>query len=492
MKLIKILSDRVQIRTDRREFESIRINDLVSVSDGTVELVTVVTAITDNDSEAGIEEDEFILGGTSIKVVECSIIGSVKNGKFSKAIDRYPTTDITSKEVSEDEFSEMISRTNEDGFCIGEYAAYRCPAWVDGNRFFQRHACIVGNTGSGKSETVAKILEESSRLPGTNIIVFDIHGEYGALSYAKNIKVGKDFAFPIWMFGFSDMVSNILKIKEETSTVAMSALRKCYNRICPGGNENIPVSFRYGKLIDELKGLNEAQVMTGEFYKSGDKAGMPKTTKGEYNGKLSNVINTLETKEHDARYSFLFQDKEQDYLYEIMRQIMGNEKPVKNIDLSEVPHDVAISVIGVIAKLVYGIQQTFEPEDICPITLVCDEAHVYIPNSFQLSASEKRMVEIFENIAKEGRKFGITLFPASQRPSELNKTIMAQCANFIVSKLNNESDKAMIKGMLPDGSEEIIDSTTTFSPGEVLIIGDAVPIPLKIKVKLAKERPVFL
>ena len=121
--------------------------------------------------------------------------------------------------------------------------------------------------------------------------------------------------------------------------------------------------------------------------------------------------------------------------------------------------------------------------------LVCDEAHVYIPNNFQLSASEKRMVEIFEDIAKEGRKFGITLFPASQRPSELNKTIMAQCANFIVSKLNNENDKTMIKGMLPDGNESIIDSTTTFSPGEVLIIGDAVPIPLKIQVELADERP---
>ena len=101
----------------------------------------------------------------------------------------------------------------------------------------------------------------------------------------------------------------------------------------------------------------------------------------------------------------------------------------------------------------------------------------------------KRMVGIFEEIAKEGRKFGITLFPASQRPSELNKTIMAQCGNFIVSKLNNENDKAMIKGMLPDGDASMVDSTSTFRPGEVLIIGDSVPIPLKIQVTLAKERP---
>lgn len=129
-------------------------------------------------------------------------------------------------------------------------------------------------------------------------------------------------------------------------------------------------------------------------------------------------------------------------------------------------------------------------DHIRPVVVVCDEAHVYIPDNFQLSASQRRMVEVFEDIAKEGRKFGITLFPATQRPSELNKTIIAQCANIIVGKLNNENDKTLIKGMLPDGNEKIIDSVTMFNPGEVLIVGDAVPIPLKIKVKLARERPV--
>lgn len=489
MKLIKILSDKVQIRTDQKEFENVRINDLIAISDGTAELITMVTSVTDNDAEAAIGEDDFILGGASVKVVECSIIGSMQKGKFSKALEQYPTTDITAREINPEDFSVMIGHTNESGFCIGSYASYHCPAWVDGNKFFQRHACIVGNTGSGKSETVAKILEETGRLPGANIIVFDIHGEYRNLSYARNICFSNEFPFPIWMFGFSDMVSNILKIKEESATVAMSALRKIYNLICAEANEGKPVFFSYRKLIDGLKILNEEQVSTGEFYKTGASAGQEKKVKGEYNGRLHNIINTLETKENDARLSFLFRETEQSYLSELIEKIMGNDKPVKNIDLSNIPHDLAIAIIGAVTKLIYGVQQTFKEGEIAPITLVCDEAHVYIPNNLQLSASERRMVEIFENIAKEGRKFGMTLFVASQRPSELNKTIMAQCANFIVSKLNNENDKTMIKGMLPDGNEDIIDSTTTFSPGEVLIIGDAVPIPLKIKVQLADERP---
>ena len=244
----------------------------------------------------------------------------------------------------------------------------------------------------------------------------------------------------------------------------------------------------YETLISEMRRLNTEEVYTGEVYKSGDRAGMYKTAKGELNGKLSGIVNTMVEKLHDKRYAFLFSNHGQGYFLELARRILGGEKPVKNIDLSDVPHDVAIPIIGSITKLIYEVKRTAGSES-CPITIVCDEAHVYIPNNFQLSASERRMVEIFEDIAKEGRKFGVTLLVASQRPSELNKTIMAQCANFIVMKLNNEADKAMIKGMLPDGNESIVKETTMFSPGEAILIGDAAQIPMKVKIDLASERP---
>lgn len=489
MKLVKIVSDKVQIKTDQSELKALRIYDLVSVSDGDVKLVTVVDSMSDTDAGMEIGEDDFILGSFGGKVIECSIIGSVRNGIFSKSIEKYPTTNVQVGQISSDEFRKMLSGCEEEGFLIGHYVSYECPAYVNGNRFFQRHACVVGNTGSGKSETVAKILEETSKLSGTNIVVFDIHGEYSALSYARNIRIGNDFPFPVWMFGFSDIVADILKVREETSSVVMSALRKCYYKICPNGKENLPVCFDFDGLLSEMERLNTEEILTGEIYKTGDKAGMSKTVKGDFNGKLSGVINTMKDKMADQRYSFLFKKEDQNYLTEVLHLIMDNDRPVKNIDLSDVPHDIAIPLIGVITKLIYRIQRMYKPEELIPVTLVCDEAHVYIPTDFQLSASQKRMVETFEEIAKEGRKFGITLFPASQRPSELNKTIMAQCANFIVSKLNNENDKSMIKGMLPDGEESVVDNTSTFLPGEVLIIGDAVPIPLKIRVALAKERP---
>ena len=483
MKLVKILPDKIQIRTDDAEFANARLNDLISVSDGDAEIVTMITAITDNDVETQMDENAIMeeLQQPSLKVIECSILGSTVNGGFVQQVDRYPSTDADMKPFWNDELS-IILPYIEAGFQIGKYANYDAPAYLEGNKFYQRHSCIVGNTGCGKSETVTKIVEETAKLPGANIVIFDIHGEYSKLSYVDSIKMG-DVPFPIWMLGFSDMAANVLKVKED-STVVMSALRKAYRMQQPNANEGKPLYFSFSNIISFLSSLNNEVVVTGYT-----KDGNPKTAKGEYNGKLVAVLNTMQNLLADKRYSFLFDDEADsfEYLSGFISRIMGGDKPVKNIDLSGIPHDIAVLIIGAITKLIYNIQ--IMQKDARPITLVCDEAHVYIPTDFQLTAAQRRMVEIFENIAKEGRKFGITLFVASQRPSELNKTIMAQCANYIVMKLNNENDKSMIKGMMPAGSADVIETTTMFSPGDCLVVGDACPIPLKIHVELAKERP---
>lgn len=491
MKLIKILPGKIQIRTDDAEFANARLNDLISVSDGEVELVTVITAITDNDVETQMDENAIMeeLQQPSLKVIECSILGSVIDGEFKQQIDRYPSTDVKIHKISDFEFGAILEvdaiLKNSGSFQIGGYAGYDVSAYLDGNKFYQRHSCIVGNTGCGKSETVTKIIEETAKKTNCNLVIFDIHGEYSDLSYVDSIKMG-EVPFPIWMLGFADMASNVLKVKED-STVVMSALRKAYYNCCYGdGNENKPVHFIFGGLISHLKQLNTEQIDAG-IYGSGEKKGQKKYVNGDYYGKLSSIINTMETLYSDKRYSFLFDDRGQKYLFSFLNRIMGGDKLVKNIDLSGIPHDIAVLIIGAITKLIYNIQ--IMQKDARPITLVCDEAHVYIPTDFQLTAAQRRMVDIFENIAKEGRKFGITLFVASQRPSELNKTIMAQCANYIVMKLNNENDKSMIKGMMPAGSADVIETTTMFSPGDCLVVGDACPIPLKIHVELAKERP---
>ncbi len=486
MKLVKILPDKIQIRTDDAEFANVRLNDLISVSDGEVELVTMITAITDNDVETQMDENAIMeeLKQPSLKVIECSILGSVIGERFkqqTKASVRVGMAKI--KRISPMYFAHIMANdTLDDKFQIGYYEEHLIPAFIDGNKFYQRHSCIVGNTGCGKSETVTKIIEETANNTNCNIVIFDIHGEYSKLSYVDSIKMG-EVPFPIWMLGFADMAANVLKVKED-STVVMSALRKAYYSCRDGkGNEGKPLHFSFSKLMDFMGGLNTERVEDG-VYATGENKGKYKFKNGEYNGKLSGIVNTMETLYNDKQYSFLFENVSATYLTDFLNRVMDGDKPVKNIDLSGIPHDIAVLIIGAITKLIYNIQ--IVRKDARPITLVCDEAHVYIPTDFQLTAAQRRMVEIFENIAKEGRKFGITLFVASQRPSELNKTIMAQCANYIVMKLNNENDKSMIKGMMPAGSADVIETTTMFSPGDCLVVGDACPIPLKIHVEIGR------
>lgn len=488
-KLKDITASKAWIKVDDEDFVKCRINDLLSIDDGEVEVIVIVTKISDNDIESQMDENALLeeLEQPSLKTLECSVLGSVINGTFRQEIDNSPCMGAAINNVRKQEFDKMLLFSVENPFGVGKYASYKTNAYLDGNKFYQRHSCIVGNTGCGKSETVTKIVEETAKLPGANIVIFDIHGEYSNLSYVDSIKMG-EVPFPIWMLGFADMAANVLKVKED-STVVMSALRKAYNsQVGKYANESKPIYFNYGKLVDDIVSLDNEQIQTG-VYASGDKKGLPKFVNGDYYGKLTKISNSMQLLLCDKRYGFLFEDMDMadSYIDYLVNRIMGGDKPVKNIDLSGIPHDIAVLIIGAITKLIYNIQ--IMQKDARPITLVCDEAHVYIPTDFQLTAAQRRMVEIFENIAKEGRKFGITLFVASQRPSELNKTIMAQCANYIVMKLNNENDKSMIKGMMPAGSADVIETTTMFSPGDCLVVGDACPIPLKIHVELAKERP---
>ena len=179
MKLVKILPDKIQIRTDDAEFANSRLNDLISVSDGEVELVTMIAAITDNDVETQMDENAIMeeLQQPSLKVIECSILGSMICGDFRQQIERYPSTDSSIKKITEHEFGSMLAADaflKASTFHLGKYAGHDILAYLDGNKLYQRHSCIVGNTGCGKSETVTKIIEETAKNTNCNIVIFDL------------------------------------------------------------------------------------------------------------------------------------------------------------------------------------------------------------------------------------------------------------------------------------------------------------------------------
>lgn len=506
---------------------TLKINDIVILagSNRDEKLVGILTKVTKKkiDFEETDREEEALYSNNCCVI---NLVGSFynkygagKENKFKRAINTYPEINSKVYQANENAMRMIMNAVSSKAadsksLEIGHFASNKdVAAILDGNRFFQRHACIVGSTGSGKSYTVAGILEKADQLPYANMIVFDLHGEYNELSYADQIKICDEpcgLHIPLWFFNYEEIHSLFVESSEGTSTNQRAAvinyiLQKKKEYITENMNEvseeivtaDTPVPFSAKGLIEYLEEQNILEVDTGETYKTGDNKGQAKTKRGQYYDKLTNLITRLRTKTDDKKYGFVFNEDhtmKENYLNQFADRIMGNSSHrIKVIDLSEVPSDMLAIVIGIVTRLIYDIQFWMTPvenEVRHPLVLVCDEAHIYMSNDMsKMKAVEKKSLDIFEKIAKEGRKYGIGLLIVSQRPAELNTTIMSQCNNIVNLKVTNDRDKSAVAAMLTDSLVGIVEMLPNLDVGECVVVGDAIMLPSKIILDKPKEKP---
>ena len=399
---------------------------------------------------------------------------------------------------------------------LGEYVLDRtAQAVADGNRFFQRHAAILGSTGSGKSWAVALLLERASALAHPNIIVLDMHGEYRPLAtesghFAEWLRVAgpgdlEDPAenvlfLPYWTLNREELLSMFLDrsdsnapnqahrftthvraFKEATLTAASKS------DVLASFTVDSPVSFDLHELLSALESDN-AQMVPGA--KPGDKK------QGEWYGKLTRFISRLKSKVDDRRYGFLFrppsQSNEYDWLARLAVRLLTSSSDgpgIKIIDFSEVPSDVLPVVVGVFARLLYEIQFWLEPSSRTPLCFVCDEAHLYLPTAAEADVVAQRALDSFERIAKEGRKYGVSLLVVSQRPADVSRTILSQCNNFVALRLSNPDDQSVVKKLLPDSMSGMMDILPLLDVGEAYVLGDSVLLPSRVKLTPPRIKP---
>lgn len=505
---------------------SLKINDIVILegSNSDEKLIGILTKVMKKKLEYDEGEMDDIPYSNNCCVI--TLVGSFYNkygagreNKFKRTINTYPEIDskvYQANEIAMQMIMNAVSSKLSDNKSleIGHFASNKdVVAVLDGNRFFQRHACIVGSTGSGKSYTVANILEKANQLQYANMIVFDLHGEYNELSYADQIKICDEqggLHIPLWFFNYEEIHSLFVESSEGTSTNQRAAVinyilqkKKQYikNNMSIVTDDVVtadtPVPFSASEMIEYLEDQNILEVETGELFKTGENKGQPKTKRGQYYDKLTNLITRLRTKMDDKKYGFVFNEEDTnraDYLNYFASRIMGNDKyRIKVIDLSEVPSDMLAIIIGIVTRIIYDIQFWITPkkdEVRHPLVLVCDEAHIYMSNDMsKMKAVEKKSLEIFEKIAKEGRKYGIGLLIVSQRPAELNTTIMSQCNNILSLKVTNERDKSAVAAMLTDSLVGIVEMLPNLDIGECVVVGDAIMLPSKIILNKPNEKP---
>lgn len=398
---------------------------------------------------------------------------------------------------------------------LGRFVADRsAEAIASGDRFFQRHAAILGSTGSGKSWAVALILERAAKLKYPNLVVFDMHGEYAPLAdktkggFAQRFKIAgpgdlaapKDdtLFLPYWLLNRDEMLSMILDRSDQNApnqasrfTLHVRELKGATleaagkSKVKETFTVDSPVPYAISELVHRLK--------TDNTTKGVGKNGT--AVKGDWEDKLTRFISRLEAKLDDRRYGFMFSPPPEalDYgwlarqVVKLLRADSGNG--IKIIDFSEVPADVLPVVTGTLARLLYDVQFWTNAKSRTPVTLLCDEAHLYLPVKDDADAVQRQALWSFERIAKEGRKYGFSLLVVSQRPSDVSRTILSQCNNFLALRLTNDSDQNVIKRLMPDSLVGLTAMLPLLDTGEALLLGDAVLLPTRIKLDEPQVKP---
>lgn len=475
----------------------------------------VIRKYIENYEDEDDEIDEMMV--SSADYIKVSIIGTYHSvygsthDLFKRGVETFPQIESKCYGISGQNLQNFMNILGKDidadkRLKIGSFMMdTTADAVLDGNKFFQRHAAVLGSTGSGKSWCIANILEKASVLKYTNIIVFDMHGEYKSLSEGSesiaqrfkiagpgDLKVTKpDVLFlPYWLLNREELLSMILDRSDSNAPNQASRFTRHVRDLkektlnSEGKTDTLetftvdsPIPFSMSELIQKLK-IDDTTKGVG---KNGA------AVKGEWEGKLTRFISRLETKIEDKTYGFMFQPTDEaqkyDWLGAILCKLLGytdGEKGIKIIDFSEVPSDVLPVVTGTLARLLYDVQFWMDPEKRTPFTIICDEAHLYLPVKEDADSVQKQALYNFERIAKEGRKYGVSILPVSQRPADVSKTILSQCNNFIVLRLTNERDKGVIKNLLPDALKSTIELLPLLDVGEALVVGDAILLPSKI------------
>lgn len=510
--VISVLPNKIKISVDDiNDFkiaeEKLKIGSYIEVSDNdNCKLMAIIENFSIEIKGNESSERRYIL--------EASPLGIISNGSFERGDDNIsiPPKDVKPAK-KEDIISIFSSSTNSDDkkFTFSTLSSdHSIPIPVDGNKFFNRHIAIVGSTGSGKSNSVAKILQNAissknsnyNGLNNSHIVIFDIHSEYKSAFPKANYIDIDNLVLPYWLLNSGELQELFIDTEandHNQRNVFKESVVNSKKLHFKGDEEqkdkihfDSPLFFEINEILKDVKEKNEEMVEG-----SGNK---PK--QGSLNGKLTNFVSRLENKINDKRLDFLLGEKSKTITFEdTLKNLIGYNKENSNvtiIDLSGVPFDVLNITVSLISRILfeYGyyykkIRFSQNPNEIVnndvPLLLVYEEAHKYVPNSDLTKYRASK--ESIERIAKEGRKYGITLLLASQRPSEISETIFSQCNNFIAMRLTNPNDQNYVKRLLPDTFGELINKMPSLKVGEALLIGDASVIPSIVQIDECEDKP---
>ncbi len=394
---------------------------------------------------------------------------------FRRGVTRYPMPGCEVFAVTTRDLREVYAAEDRANIAIGTvYPTADVPAALYVDAMLGKHFALVGSTGTGKSTAAALILHRICDLaPQGHIVMIDPHGEYAA-AFGTNgaIHDVSNLQMPYWLMNFEEHCEVFLTSTGEQRQFDADILAKCLLAARAKSRlgqaiAKLTVDAPIPYLLSDLTGIISLEM--GKMDRAGDTSPYLRLK-----GKIDEI-------KADPRYGFMFSgmlvaDTMAAFLQRIFR-LPGDGRPISIIDVSGVPSDITAVVVAMLARMTFDFAIWSRNEPQRPILLVCEEAHRYIPNDRQAESSVGR---ILGRIAKEGRKYGVSLGLITQRPSDLAEGVLSQCGTIVAMRLNNERDQAFVRAAMPEGARGFLESIPALRNREAIICGEGVTIPIRV------------
>ena len=396
--------------------------------------------------------------------------------KFRRGVTRYPTPGAEVFPVSTADLRQIYAADDRAHVEIGTVFPtrdIRAALYVDA--LLGKHFAILGSTGTGKSTATAAILHKICDLaPQGHVVMIDPHGEYAAAFRGNGALYDvTNLAMPYWLLNFEEHCEVFLTSNGAERQIDADILAKCLLSARAKGRlgQEIPkltVDAPIPYLLSDLSQL--IQLEMGKLDRAGDTA------------PYLRLKTKLDEIKGDPRYGFMFSgmmvaDTMGDFIARVFR-LPGDGKPISIVDLSGVPSEITSVVVAVLSRMVFDFAIWSRNEPRRPILLVCEEAHRYIPS--ERNADGSSVGKILSRIAKEGRKYGVSLGLVTQRPSDLAEGVLSQCGTIISMRLNNDRDQGFVRAAMPEGARGFLDSIPALRNRECVVCGEGVAIPLRV------------
>ncbi len=401
--------------------------------------------------------------------------GAISN--FRRGVTRYPIPGCAVEPVTTDDLRAVFAADDSPHIEIGTVYPtddIRGALYVD--PMLSKHFAVLGSTGTGKSTSVSLILHRISELsPEGHIVMIDPHGEYSAaFKSCGEIFNVDNLQLPYWLMNFEEHCEVLLTTQGAERERDSDILAKCLLAARTKGKD----MSQYGKVtVDSpipylLADLNA--IITNEMGKL-DRAGdtLP----------FQRLKTKLDELKADPRYTFMFSgmlvsDSMPAFIARLFR-LPANGRPISIVDVSGVPSEITSVVVSVLARMVFDYAIWSRTEAQRPLLLVCEEAHRYVPKDEHSGGQAVR--KILERIAKEGRKYGVSLGLITQRPSDLAEGVLSQCGTIVSMRLNNDRDQACVRAAMPEGARGFLDAIPALRNRECIVCGEGVAIPIRVR-----------